>query len=307
MGRNAAVAAFLMLSNALHAQAPSIPRSSELRELTSVETAVKAAYEREFAQTIERPAIYNNPQAINCRGEGHLTTTAYLRTGTATKLLSMYMSRDGVTVTRKTQSAVRLAPAGTIRVLVILLRYPQTVTADALTLWEAAQKGINQDHAAFAKNRGYDAPIVVFDSTNIMVDPALVGSPRRPASVRAAAELQGVSIANYQVVVTIDINPQDSVGGFSLLAERSVYVGNYSSWKTSLDATQWEMIARTAYHHEIAHHWGWPATHDWAGSCGDSKPDYAPFIAPPILFGWEDVDGDHVPEILSKTPYGRPR
>jgi hypothetical protein len=106
--------------------------------------------------------------------------------------------------------------------------------------------------------------------------------------------------------MTIDINPQESVGGFALAEERSVYVGNYSSWKTALGAPQWKMIARTAYHHEVAHHWGWPATHDWAASCG-GKPDYAPFIAPPILFGWEDLDGDHVPEILSKTPDGRPR
>jgi hypothetical protein len=62
------------------------------------------------------------------------------------------------------------------------------------------------------------------------------------------------------------------------------------------------MVASTAYHHEIAHHWGWPSTHDWAGSCGGSKQEYAPFIAPPVLFGWEDLDGDHVPEILNKNP-----
>jgi hypothetical protein len=307
MSRRTAVAASLMLSSALLAQAPSIPLSPERPGFTSIEAAVKAAYQREFGRAIDHPAVYNNPQAINCRGEGHLTTTAYLRTGTTTTLLSMYMSRDGATVSRKAESAVRLAPAGTIQVLVILLSYPQTVAANALTLWEAAQKEINEDHAAFAKSRGYDTPIVVFDNTNLMIDPARVGNPRRPASVRAAAELQGVSIANYQIVMTIDINPQDSVGGFALPEERSVYVGNYLSWKTSLGAPQWKSIATTGYHHEVAHHWGWPPTHDWAGSCGGSKPDYAPFIAPPILFGWEDLDGDHVPEISSKTPYGRPR
>jgi hypothetical protein len=219
----------------------------------------------------------------------------------------MYTSRDGATVTRKTQSAVRLAPAGTIQVLVILVRYPQTVAADALTLWEAAQKEINEDHAAFAKSRGYNAPIVVFDNTNLMIDPAHVGNPRTATAVRAAAELQGVSTANYQIVIAIDINPQDSAGGFADLAQRSVYVGNYWPWKTLLGAPQWKMIAKTAYHHEIAHHWGWPATHDWSASCGANKREYEPFITPPMLFGWEDLDGDHVPEILSKTPYGRPR
>ena len=304
MTRSPAVAAFLMLSSALLGQAPSIQPSPDLRDVTSIEGVVKAAYQREFGRTIEHPAIHNNP---HCRDEGHLTTTAYLRTGATTTLLSMYMTRDAATVIRKTESAVSLPPAGTIRVLVLLLHYPQTVAANALTLWEDGQKEINEDHAAFAKSRGYKAPIVVFDNTNILIDPPRVANPRRPGSVRMAAEHEGISIANYQIVMAIDINPQESVGGYSLPEERAVYVGNYSSWKTLLGASQWKMIARTAYHHEIAHHWGLPSTHDWAGSCGDSKQDYAPFIAPPVPFGWEDLDGDHVPEILSKTPYGSPR
>jgi hypothetical protein len=303
-----AVLTMLMLSNTFLGQAPSIPPSPPPGSpgLTTIEAAVKAAYQREFGETIEHPAVYDNPQAVDCHGEGHLTTTAYLRTDTTTTLLSMYMSRDGTTVTRKSRSQVLLAPAGTIRVLVVLVRYPQTISADALALWEVAENQINEDHAAFAKSRGY-APIVVFENTNIMIDSAQVANPRRPGSIRAAAERRGVSTANYQIVMAIDINPQENVGGFSLPLERSVYVGNYSSWKTPLGAQKWEMIARTAYHHEIAHHWGWPDTHDWAGSCGGNKPEYAPFIAPPMLFGWEDLDGDHVPEILSKTPYGRPR
>ena len=57
------------------------------------------------------------------------------------------------------------------------------------------------------------------------------------------------------------------------------------------------MVADAAYHHEVAHHWGWPGTHDWAGSC-NKKTDHAPFIVPPVLFGWEDLDGDHLPDIL---------
>jgi hypothetical protein len=298
-----------MLSRPLLGQAPSIPPPppSDSPALRPIEAAVKVAYQREFAQTIEHPAIYNNPQAVDCRGGGHLTTTAYLRTGTTTTLFSMYLSRDGTTVIRKSQSRVLLAPAGTIRVLVVLVRYPQTVQADALALWETAQSQINEEHAAFARSRGYSVPIVVFDNTNIVIDSAQIANPRRPGSVRAAAERHGLSTANYQIVMAIDINPQESVGGFSLPSERAVYVGNYSSWKTSLGAQQWKMIARTAYHHEVAHHWGWPDTHDWAGSCGGKQPEFAPFIAPPMLFGWEDLDGDGVPEILSQTPYGRPR
>ncbi len=58
-----------------------------------------------------------------------------------------------------------------------------------------------------------------------------------------AAEHEGISIANYQIVMAIDINPQESVGGYSVPEERAVYVGNYSSWKTLLGAAQWKMIA----------------------------------------------------------------
>src|SRR4051812_23400489 len=99
MSRSAAVAASLVLSTALLRQDPSIPLSPERPGVTSIDAAVRAAYQREFGRTIEHPAIYNNPQSHNCRGEGHLTTTAYLRTGTTTTLLCMYMSRDGATVT----------------------------------------------------------------------------------------------------------------------------------------------------------------------------------------------------------------
>jgi hypothetical protein len=297
MRLSSCVVALLIGSSSLVGQAPSPP--------APIEAAVKAAYQREFGRTIEHPPIYNNPLALNCLGNGHLTTTAYVRTGTTTSLLSLYMSRDGTTVTQKMQSPVSLMPAGTIRILVVLIRYPETVAVNALALWESAQQEINEEHAAFAKNRGYPAPIVVFDNTNILIDRDQIEDPHNPAAVRAAAERRGFSTANYPIVMAIDINPQEGAGGLSTY--RSVYVGNYSHWKTPLDARLWKQVASTAYHHEVAHHWGWPGTHDWAGSCGGDKREYAPFIAPPILFGWEDTDGDGVPEILSKTPYGRSR
>lgn len=295
-------AVLLLISwNALFGQAPSPPVPTS----DSILAAVKAAYQREFGETIEHPAIYNDPQAVNCRGEGHLTTTAYLKAGDTTKLLWMYLSRDGASVIRKNRPELVLAPAGTIRVLVVLVRYPETVAADALGLWEDAQRQINDDHAAFAKSRGYNAPIVVFDNTNIVIDAGQLYDPHSPASVRAAAERGGVSTADYQIIMAIDINPREPAGGLSINSERSVYVGNFGNWKSAIGAREWKMIARTAYHHEVAHHWGWPATHDWAGSCGARPPECAPFIAPPILFGWEDLQGKHVPEILSQSPYGR--
>ena len=271
----------------------------------SIEAAVKAAYQREFGQTIEHPAIYNNPQALNCRGEGHLTTTAYIGAATGTTLLSMYMSRDAATVLQKSQSPVLLLPAGVIRVLVLLVRYPATIAEDALALWEHAQNQINRDHSLFAESRGYKAPVVRFDNTNVIVDSAHVTNARSAAWARSVAERRGVAPASYQIFMTIDLNPHEQTGGFAVARERSVYVGNYGRWKTPLSAQQWERVARTAYHHEVAHHWGWPGTHNWAGSCGGHQPEYAPFIVPPVLLGWEDLDGDRQPDILLATSQAR--
>ena len=84
-----------------------------------------------------------------------------------------------------------------------------------------------------------------------------------------------------------------------------IYVGNYSHWTTPLRAQDWRKIAWTTFHHEVAHQWGW--VHDWSPTCGGTRLGYEPFLAAPVLFGWEDVDGDGVPEILDDTPYGSSR
>jgi hypothetical protein len=265
-----------------------------------IEAAVKSAYQREFGATINHPAIYNSPQAVNCSGEGHLMTTAYFKASdTTSQLLSMYMSRDGRVILRKSRYPV-LTPAGIFYMLVLVVRYPQTIAQNALSLLEDAQKEINQDHVVFAARRGYSAPLVVFKNTNIIIDRDEVGDPRDPVHLRATAERRGLSLASYQIIVAIDINPASLAGGTSHLGERLIYLGNYDNWKKPLGAGDWRAVARAVYHHEVAHHWGWPATHDWARSCGGSQADYAPFVVPPVLFGWEDLDGDNLPEILNQ-------
>ena len=79
-------------------------------------------------------------------------------------------------------------------------------------------------------------------------------------------------------------------------------MGNYGHWKEPIGIRDWNAVARTAYHQLMAYQWGWER--DWTPTCGGTKLGFEPFITAPILFGWEDVDGDGVPEILSKTPYG---
>jgi hypothetical protein len=265
----------------------------------SVRQNVEAAYQREFGLTVEDPQIYNNPRAVNCLGQGHLTTTLYrsLASGDIA-LFSMYMSRDGTQLIAKHQVSAPLRPFGTLRVLTFLLHHPETVSDSGLAAWEAGQRQINADHAAFARQRGYSAPVVVFDNTNLLVSPTDVRYPQDAEAIRRSAALKGLSTDDYDVVIAIDIDPRKTAGGRALPSRRSIYVGNYGAWRSSLSQAQWRMVAVTAYHHEMAHLWGWPGSHDWSGSCGGYKAEYAPFIVPPVLLGWEDGDSDGVPDIL---------
>jgi hypothetical protein len=102
-----------------------------------------------------------------------------VQNGAAISVYWMYMSGDGTVVTQKRHESVFLRPYGTIRVLVVLIQYPETVPDSAPTLWEAAQDEINRAHAEFARSRGYAAPIVVFENTNVLVQPADIGKSSR--------------------------------------------------------------------------------------------------------------------------------
>jgi hypothetical protein len=95
---------------------------------TPVEIAVKDAYAREFGELIERPAIHNDSLSGGCMArEPHLTTTAYLRSSpTTARLLYLFTTPDGRTVIRKSQVEPVVIPAGTFRVLAVIVRHSGT-------------------------------------------------------------------------------------------------------------------------------------------------------------------------------------
>jgi hypothetical protein len=164
---------------------------------------------------------------------------------------------------------------------------------------------INEDHASFARSKGL-APIVSFESTNVFLPGSQVSSPNTPSGILSALSTRGIATAGYDFVLAINIDPAKAEGGLAFTGSFNpalVYVGNYDRTRTRLTATQYYNYAATAYHHEIAHHWGW--LHDWSATCGGVRLGFEPLISAPILFGWEDTDGDRIPEILDDTPYGR--
>jgi hypothetical protein len=198
-----------------------------------------------------------------------------------------------------------LIPAGTFRVLVVIIRYSETSSESDLQHWEAAQAKINRDHREFATSRGYRDPVVSFENTNVFVDAREPVIPGDGASIREAAVRKGLPVDGYEFIVSIDIDPSRSQGGFAG-QNGFIYMGNYSRWSRPLTPAEWINVANAVYHHEVAHHWGWPGSHDWSRECGGQSTS-RPFIVSPVLFGWTDLDGDNIPEILDPTPYGRER
>lgn len=290
------------------------PGEPEPSPATELERTVSEAYQREFGARVPRPAIFVDPAAGGCPLVPHLMTTAYLPDGGSgsRRLLMLYLTLDGTALTTayegglKIDAGVRAVfPAGTFRVLTVLVRYPETVSDATVALLSQAQAEINAQHQAFATTKGYSAPIVRFVFENVAIFGSAISDPRSLGGVTNALAGVGRSTSGSDFVVVLNPDPAKSEGGFaaySPVPPYFVYMGNYGPFTHELSASQVTNIARAAYHHEIGHHWGW--RHDWTPTCGATTP-FAPFITAPTLFGWEDTDGNGVPEILDSSPYGR--
>lgn len=275
---------------------------------------VPRAYLFWFDVYMPRPAIFN--QDLGCTGEGrvYMTTTAYLPTGIPTerRLLVMHRTRDGRSLVTTYDGHSRYGriqrpiPAGTFRVLTVLVKYSETVGSNGLTLLSEAQTTVNAQHAKFARDRGLSSPIVRFDFTNVAVPRSDIPDPRSLDGVGGAVESTGRirTVSAFDFVVAINPNPGIDEGGASYPGSSPpyfIYLGNFGKWRTTLTPADFASLAHAAYHHELGHYWGWE--HDWTPECGGGSP-FSPFITAPILFGWEDTDGDHIPEILDPRPYG---
>jgi hypothetical protein len=268
----------------------------------SIESIVSAAYTREFGVSIPRPVIAD----ATCAGAGHIASTAYVeRSRGKARVLSLYFSGNGARLLKASETPAIVLPAGVFDVLTVIVRHSTTTGADARLLWERAQQAVNDDHERLASRLGYQRPIVGFRNITIDVSPAEIEDPAEARDVIAAVRRHGISPDRFTFLILLNLDPANPSGGFARRTHGFVYVGNYNGWQRALTAAQWRRVANTAYHHEMTHHWGWPAAHDWAPVCRGAKSWPEPFVTPPALLGWEDADGDAVPEALDPSPYGR--
>lgn len=284
---------------------------TELPPLDAVGAAVRAHFQNEFGIDIPRPAIF---AASTCSGASYLTSVAYLPASSASErtIHVLFTTPDGSEVTTSYDGVapytriVGTPPVGTYKVLTLVLTYPETVTSAQLPALEAAQATINQQYRDFSQSKGYAAPLVQLEFTNVLVPAAQVADPRVLDAVAPVLAAEGVVAGAYDIIAVINIDPAQPEGGFATtgveVPRPFVYMGNFGQWDAPLTPAQWQSVANASYHHEIGHHWGW--LHGWSPVCGSSSA-YTPFITEPLLYGWEDTDGDRIPEIVDPTPYGR--
>lgn len=266
-----------------------------------------------FSESCTQDFSYNEELGVEVgtirEGLGHWTTTAYLPTGTPGQrhLYVMHLNMRGTALqptyrgSTKYDRLITPIPAGSFRVLTVVLTYPATTDANTLTYLANAQAAINLQHADFAAARGYAAPLVAFDFVNETVRGRRLSITRTTpeADVVDALRRQRVDTDGYDFLIVVNPDPAVSEGGISYpgsAAPYYIYMGNFSAWTTTLTQANLTAIANAAYHHEIGHYWGWH--HDW--SCMNAGP----FITNPALFGWTDTDGDGIAEIVDPTPYG---
>jgi hypothetical protein len=195
----------------------------------------------------------------------------------------------------------RLKPSGVQRVVVLIVDYGDTDIRAVMDQWTAAQDSVNGDHLALAAALGYEAPLVHFDNTNVMVASDSTGDPQNADSVYASLRRLGHDPRSYDIVASIPMTPQIRTGFASGLAS-FVSVGCHcpipaQGERVHLTREMLDVMAAVVYHHEIGHLWGW--RHEWGAG-----PEGTRIITKPVLFGWTDTDGDGVPEILDATPYG---
>jgi hypothetical protein len=289
------------------------------------------SYEEEFGLDIPEPATgpwplwfifsenctqdfgYNEELGVEVgtirEGLGHWTTTAYLPTGVVGQrhLYVMHLNLCGTELQETYQGHTKYEklmtpiPAGTFSVLTVVLTYPETTDANTMAYLTNAQNEINQQHADFASDSGYASPLVQFNFSNETVSGSALSISINTSEEAIVRDLrrEHIHVDDYDFLVVVNPDPTIVEGGRAYpgsTAPYYIYMGNFNAWITPLTQADLTLIARSIYHHEIGHYWGWQ--HGW--SCMNEGP----FITNPELFGWTDTDEDGVAEIIDSTPYG---
>ncbi|MBL8080570.1 MAG: hypothetical protein JNM55_21545 [Anaerolineales bacterium] len=203
-------------------------------------------------------------------------------------------------------------PSGTIRMLAVVVDYgntgldPMDVEAALLAGLEEAQ----QQWANTSLQIGLSEPVLQVELTTFVYGPPpLTGRYVTPDEIRSAG---GLDPADFDLLVEIDLDKNNTItgqyegmgvslgDGCRLLGIRRTNIAFNVRDQKSLE----NAMPGSIFHHELIHSMGW--MHWWPNQSGDSLSwvNSRKGWEPSLLFGWRDVDGDGVIEILDPTPYG---
>lgn len=264
------------------------PTSVE-EQLNDEEDLIKSAFQEAFALNIPFPAY------IATSGTSW-TSTAYI----GSEVFRVYVFQDS-TFEANIRPVQR--PEGIFHTISIGIDYGNTNISDVFgTLWVNAQSSINTAHRTFAHQQGYNKPLVSFINTNILISSGDINDPTSKTEVFAFLDSQGITQEDFDVVNVLNLDAQNSAGGFKL-GSKFIHMGWFFGSEPfgTIDQVKAQTLANAIYGHEMSHVWGWE--HEWSRN---SNTNYNPSLAwtSPTLVGWVDTDDDGTPEILDQTPYG---
>jgi hypothetical protein len=188
-------------------------------------------------------------------------------------------------------------PRDEVETLTLILDNGLTDLTSKLPAWEQAIAVINDGWAQHFKSIGFAEAPAKLVNTNVVVKPSEFGNTGTN-NLGAFFMAKGYDTARYDQFILIDLDPSNPDGGAQ--SGNSIEV-NYFFSKVEgfvqLSNSQITSIARTTFVHELGHGFGWD--HDWPRS--NNIPSIEPSLE---YYGWVDVDGDGVIEMLDPTPWG---
>jgi hypothetical protein len=206
-------------------------------------------------------------------------------------------------------------PSGTIRMLAVVVDYGNT-GLDPTDVGKALQAGLEKAQMHwldYSHEIGLSAPILRVELTTFDYGPPpQAGRYVTPEEIRSASDLDP---ADFDLLVEIDLDKDNTTTGeyegvgVSLgdgcrpLGSRGTNIAFNVRDQNSLE----NAMPVSIFEHELIHSMGW--MHWWPNQAGDglSWVHSREGWEPSLLFGWTDVDGDGVIEILDSTPYGLTR
>ena len=192
-----------------------------------------------------------------------------------------------------------LFPTGIQKVLCVV-RLPSQFEEnmeDFKANWEAAQNAINNQHKTYALAMGFEQAVAFENDNFFLSQDEIPGySSNSIEDMRLYASQNGLNFNDYDIYLLMDLVIENPSGGLASWRARFAKVGWFYD-DDLLPESRFTGLAYAAYHHEIGHVWGWE--HEWS----DPFDLYMGFITDASLFGWLDIDGDGLPEILDETPY----